>query len=181
MLSETACTDKSGKSRLAGKNLILLFIAFLLLQLNTLAQEGWFWQNPKPAARTLYDVFAIDENRIVMVGRNGKVIRTKDGGQNWETKTVGKCAILNSVYFIDASTGWICGDGLILKTTDGGKNWFYQYDGYMWLRSIYFTDSNTGWAVGSEIMKTTDGGENWAIVSIPPGISLEDIFFIDNH
>ena len=39
MLSKTACPDKSGKSRLVGKNLFLLFIVFLLLQLNALAQE----------------------------------------------------------------------------------------------------------------------------------------------
>jgi hypothetical protein len=38
MLSETACPDIWGKSRLAGKKLSLLFIAFLLLQINTPAQ-----------------------------------------------------------------------------------------------------------------------------------------------
>ena len=67
MLSETACPDNSGKSRLsaakagfAGKNSSLLFIAFLLIQLNTLAQDGWFWQNPLPQGNELRDVWVFD-------------------------------------------------------------------------------------------------------------------------
>ena len=39
MLSNTTCPEFIGKSRLAGKNLFLLIIAFLLLQLNSAAQN----------------------------------------------------------------------------------------------------------------------------------------------
>ena len=67
MLSET-------KSRYAGKNLSMFFIAFLLLQFNTLAQQGWFWQNPLPQGKHLSDIYVFDENKAIAVGGAGTVL-----------------------------------------------------------------------------------------------------------
>ena len=61
------------------KNLLLLFISFFLLQFTTLAQEGWFWQNPLPQGHNLYTTKFINENTGWAVGEYGTIIKTSDG------------------------------------------------------------------------------------------------------
>jgi len=87
------------------------------------------------------------------------------GNAQWATLTSGTTRDLNSVYFNNASTGYVVGGmGTILKTTNGGTNWITQTSGTNnGLSSVYFTDVNTGYAVGGygTILKTINGGTNW--------------------
>ena len=62
MLSETTCLDTVAKFHITGKNLSLLFIPFLSLQLNSLAQKGWFQQNSGTTYDISQSVFFIDNN-----------------------------------------------------------------------------------------------------------------------
>lgn len=73
---------------------------------------------------------------------------------------------LNSVTFINSSTGYAAGDaGMIMKTTDAGESWTILKSGkFERLASVDFTDQqNTGYAAGSNgiILKTTDAGLTW--------------------
>ncbi len=113
-------------------------------------------------------------------GWGGVILKTTDGGINWEliTKSATLNGALYDISFIDDSTGWVCGFdntpgihdwyAIILKTTNGGKSWtksgFNNIDG---LSSIYFIDSQKGFAVGSDstILKTTDGGLSWLSIN----------------
>jgi hypothetical protein len=61
---------------------------------------------------------------------------------------------LNSVYFVNAQTGWAVGEnGKILATTDGGQNWQKLSqevpNNTGTLNSVYFVDISIGWAVVS--------------------------------
>ncbi len=96
----------------------------------------------------------------------------------------------NSVYFIDANTGYAVGGSAdyslqlqyIFKTTDGGINWIEQTSGTSkHLYSVYFINANTGYAVGLDgiILKTTNGGTNWNVQSIGVPFSLYSVFFTD--
>lgn len=57
------------------------------------------------------------------------ILRTKDGGKNWEELSVFNSYSdysysLSSIFFRDSLRGWsISHSGTILKTKDGGKNW----------------------------------------------------------
>ena len=56
-----------------------------------------------------------------VVGWNGTILVTTDGGTNWTSEVSGTSHCLNSVFFTDALTGYDVGDsGIILKTTNGG-------------------------------------------------------------
>jgi photosystem II stability/assembly factor-like uncharacterized protein len=122
------------------------------------------------------------------MARTGTILlKTTNGGVDWETSYETSACGLSSVFFSNDSIGWIaggvydCGDrfgtpaGIILATTNGGKQWFVQSDGIGdGFSSIYFQDSNNGWAVGNVnyglnekvlILKTTDGGVNWIVSS----------------
>ncbi|MCX8032514.1 MAG: YCF48-related protein [Thermoleophilia bacterium] len=59
-----------------------------------------------------------------IVGRQGKVFVTADGGASWWRQNTGVAADLLAVRFNDRWVGWVVGDkGALLGTTDGGRSW----------------------------------------------------------
>ncbi len=166
------------------KTFLQSLLLFLLVSQICFAQ--WFWQNPLPQGNTLYDVYVFDENNAIAVGEAGTLIRTTDGGTNWNSQTGGGSDRLRSVYFEDANTGWIVGNnGTILKTTDGGTTWTLKTSGTTDpLYSVFFINLSTGWIAGEDntILKTTNGGTDWIFqhsVVLPK--SVESIHFTDEN
>ncbi|WP_372934787.1 YCF48-related protein [Mariniphaga sediminis] len=106
-----------------------------------------------------------------------RIYKTVDGGENWEI-ILEKEEGINSLYFIDVSTGFIVGDnGLIYKTVDGGENWeklTIPYEYYVYVR---FISKNIGFILDEEgkLYKTTDGGKNWELWTQIYGISALEI------
>jgi photosystem II stability/assembly factor-like uncharacterized protein len=109
-------------------------------------------------------------------------VKTTNGGINWSSLPSGIDNI-NSVFFINESTGFVAGStnlqGRIEKTTNGGLNSFtlnvpntfsYNY--------LLFNNSNTGFSVGNNgtIIKTINAGINWFLQNVT-NISLTSISF----
>ena len=94
------------------------------------AEAEWIWQNPLPQGNTLQDFFFIDTNNGFAVGASGTILRTTDGGNNWNILASGTNYDLYGVSFADANNGTVVGNfGAILRTTDAGKHWTIQRDG----------------------------------------------------
>lgn len=56
-----------------------------------------------------------------VVGNNGKILRSTNGGVNWTTQNAPSSVRLTGIHMVNALTGYICGNsGIILKTTNGG-------------------------------------------------------------
>ena len=56
-----------------------------------------------------------------VVGTEGTIFRTTDGGTTWVTQTSGTTNDLHGVSFTDGNNGTVVGDdGTILRTTNGG-------------------------------------------------------------
>ena len=71
--------------------------------------------------------YALDRNNITVVGGNGQIYRSYDGGNNWVRQNSGTVNTLYAVTFVDSTTGWAVGDaGTILHTTNGGYDWVKQ-------------------------------------------------------
>jgi gliding motility-associated-like protein len=99
------------------------------------------------------DVFFIDENIGWVAGQRnleGLVLRTMDGGENWDAIKIPSVTSLQGVQFINKDTGWVVGwDGAIYRTDDGGINWNKEDSGTdSPLLSVFFFDAQHGWAVG---------------------------------
>ncbi|MCZ2344181.1 MAG: hypothetical protein LC104_20655 [Bacteroidales bacterium] len=65
-------------------------------------------------------------NHVWVAGAPGSVVlHSPDFGQSWDVqKTTGHTTPINSVFMLDAQTGWAVGElGTILGTTNGGKTW----------------------------------------------------------
>ena len=60
----------------------------------------------------LEDIFFIDANNGWVVGENGIILHTTNGGDSWGIQTSGTEEKLLSVSFADSAVGWIVGGGL---------------------------------------------------------------------
>jgi len=82
-----------------------------------------FWvEVTSPCTSILNDVHFINQNVGWVVGGDGAVFKTTDGGTTWTDQSTS--GTWNAVFFKDANTGWIAGSyGIVLMTTDSGANW----------------------------------------------------------
>jgi photosystem II stability/assembly factor-like uncharacterized protein len=131
----------------------------------------WEWRNPNPQESNLLDIFFIDENYGWVVGSNSIVLKTSNGGTNWEVIDTQTNEYYYSVFFINQELGYITTlyTDKIYKTTNGGETWEEIYTfagGSLNLRGIYFVNDSTGFVTGSfsNLFKTTDYGYNWVEV-----------------
>ncbi len=132
----------------------------------------------------IYDIDFIDENTGWLVGNNGMIVKTTDGGESWLSQISGTGLHLFGVDFINSQIGWAVGNsGLILKTTNGGDRWISQTSGQsVALYDINFVNDQLGLIVGASgrILRTTNGGTNWSSISSGTTQTLRELQFVDN-
>jgi len=135
----------------------------------------------------LYDVFFFDESVGWIVGDNGIVFRTSDGGKNWELMRIGLFPPLFSVFLRNQSEGWAVGqNGLVLKTNDGGENWTeMKVPTERSLFKIRIFDSY-GFMAGDQatVLQTFDAGLTWQPMKLktsPPFPYFADGWVLSNN
>jgi len=131
------------------------------------------------------DIFSTDSINAWVVGSNGTIIHTTDGGGTWADHSYNTELSLNSVYFTTEQKGFIVGDsGIVLKTTDGGSVWNLIDLGVLYnFKSVSFVDDQYGWIAfnyhglqgGEGLFRTVNGGEEWIYIDQP----IYNPFFID--
>ena len=143
----------------------ILWTALSLFFICTFAQNEWLTIHPYPTLSNLIDAHFVSDSEGWVVGTEGSILYTDDGGNSWETQLSNPNESLWSVFFIDDQEGWACGWSEIYHTEDAGENWELQDAPYFMgdLMDVFFINHDTGWIVGSYkiVLKTTDGGENW--------------------
>ncbi len=160
-------------------------IFFLLMTLGWLSAiyAQWIQQN-SGTTNYLNDVFCISEDTVVVVGNFGTILRTTNGGTQWNTISCPTTEHLNRVKFADSQTGYAVGDnGVVLKTTDAGQTWQSLNTGY----NTYFTaisciSADTVYIGGFDelILKTTDGGLSWTTEHTGGWHHIKDIQMISD-
>lgn len=96
-----------------------------------------------------------------IVGNEGIILHTSDGGTTWEIQPLIHYPDLRDVFFLDENEGWIVGkSGSIFHTTDGGDNWILEAPDLTEkdLYSVFFTSPHNGYAVGLDktLLKYTE-------------------------
>lgn len=109
------------------------------------------------------------------------MLKTTDGGTNWQQQYSGTSAVLKNVAFKTQNKGWVVGsNGTILTTSNSGTDWTPQNSGTTQvLTSVCFVDENLGWAVGANgtILNTQNGGVTWTGQTSGTTFSLNAVFF----
>ena len=106
---------------------------------------------------TLTSLYFLDENTGWACGSGlditgGVILKTNNGGINWNLQHNGFNRFIYSIYFSNCSSGWAVGDeGIMFNTTDGGSNWVLQGSGtFSDLYSVNTQSSQNGWSVGND-------------------------------
>lgn len=120
----------------------------------------------------LFSVTLNEEGLGFAVGGFGTIIKTIDGGKNWQTLQPNWELLLNDFvepHLYDVSIGengmvTIVGEfEIVLRSTDMGESWKIVHKGDSSLFSLHFSDASLGYAVGQNgrVIKTQNGGESW--------------------
>ncbi|MDP9956303.1 hypothetical protein J2X97_001940 [Epilithonimonas hungarica] len=127
------------------------------------------------AATNFTDVYAITSDIVIVVGTNGTIIKTTDGGVTWQQKNSGTTQNLGKIQFPKSDIGYVVeGGGKLLKTIDGGETWLSIPITVENINSVYSlscvnenliflscVDSNSK----TVLLKSSNGGGSWETVN----------------
>ncbi len=151
------------------KKLVLIIIGLVFLA-NVIQADGWRKAH-KYTNETITDIFMLNDLLGWSVGSSGLILKTTDGGNNWEKFSSPVIASLYGVCFVDEMHGFIgTTTQRLLITADGGVTWNVSEIGVAngTIKGIYFPDINNGYLMisntaGGQVVKTTDGGTTWTV------------------
>ena len=128
------------------------------------------WNLVYEAQTDLNAVHFINENTGWAVGW-GELLKTTDGGNNWQELETGINLKFFDVYFLNENKGWILANpNLLLSTTDGGTTWAIDTLNVQLVNRVYFYNDNDGIIVcNGMLLRTSDGGATWSEHSISSG------------
>jgi photosystem II stability/assembly factor-like uncharacterized protein len=130
----------------------------------------------------LYSVEFEDEKRGFIVGDEGLILATTDGGFSWEEQKSGVNAQLFHLSF-RGKEGWVVGTGgTVLHTSDAGKNWYPQRSGVdADLNRVYLITDKIGLITGDNgtLLRTENAGANWQKIDLGVQEPLFGMSFID--
>jgi photosystem II stability/assembly factor-like uncharacterized protein len=112
------------------------------------------------------DLQFLDNQIGFLVGSNGTILKTTDGGATWDSKTPASVENFNAVSFRDSQVGFIVGkNGKVQRTTDGGETWT-ELSNRTWEGKEIFSVSAKGnlvYLTGEDglAFKSIDGGNTW--------------------
>jgi len=159
-----------------------LFILALFFTASSILQAQDWNQQTSGTGENLHDIFFINQDIGWVVGNDGVIRKTLDGGDTWTGSSSGVIWDLRGVYFQNATRGWAVGkEGTLLITTDGGTSWSSTNNSGVTehIRSVYFASDNNGWVVGDNgtNLQSTDNGVTWSTGSLPGNLAFSDIYF----
>ncbi|MFC1547268.1 YCF48-related protein [Candidatus Neomarinimicrobiota bacterium] len=157
------------------RTLPMLLTVLVPLAVHPLPAQGWEALDPGTHAH-LMDITFVNDSVGWIVGFNGTILHTTDGGDTWAPQTSGTTLDLYGVHFRNVWHGWAVGEnGIVLGTLDGGKTWSQQFLAeHGRLYDVAFQDEQYGWAVGflmgetgGTLVRTGNGGQSWSVASGP--------------
>ena len=128
--------------------------------------QSWSLQS-SAGGQEMHDVFFINAQVGWAVGNNMTYLLTTDGGTNWSFNTLNTTVPNNpllTVFFHNASDGWIGGGVRMHFTNDGGQTWNQGSIALLeWIHDLDFSTPLIGVGAGMSgaEVSTTDGGTNW--------------------
>ena len=168
--------------------------ALIGLSIATGAQPRWIPHVTGVTAR-LRGLSTVNDKVVWASGTSGTVLRTTDGGDNWEVRSVPGAEQLDfrDVDAFSGSTAYVLSIGngelsRIYKTTDGGKTWALQLankDPKIFLDAMAFWSEERGIAFSDSvdnqfvIFSTANGGRTWERIPadrLPPALPNEGAY-----
>lgn len=143
--------------------------------------------------QVLHACSMVDSSIGYLAGRWGLVMRTTDGGRNWEIVPTQTSDYITTIEFFSRDSGVFTTRFEVFTTMNGGESWSRIHgpaNEQMWGAS--FLDIERGWVATStttvqeEVWKTTDGGETWtnlphhAVLFYTGAAGMQSLDFVDD-
>ena len=169
----------------------LLSGTILTLFLTNICFAQWFWQNPIPGNTFgINKIKFFDENNGMVIGTEGTIYMTTNGGTTWGATYTGESGDLIDIGFSNDKIGIAITDESVLKTTDGGLTWNKinqagsgtDFQRCAVADSLHFFVAVRifGTQTQNFVLITNDGGNTWQQSSILYGMPYE-LYFINNN
>lgn len=136
------------------------------------------------ASSILYDVCCINTQQVVVVGDNGKILTSNNGGLLWSEQSIGMDCKLIKVRFANEFTGYILGrannHSYLFQTLDGGIHWNNISPTSIDVIDFSCPEPNVLWVTGANfsLYKSNDIGANFTLVNAQTPV--QTIQFIDD-
>ena len=143
----------------------------------------------------LFDVEFVDRYTGWVVGMEGYIYRTDDGGLTWTQQVYGVSKFVTRAKFLNSMVGWAaCGDAIYARTSSGGNpppNGWTAGPTIPYATELYgvapFDSLEAFYAAGDPINRggqgfliyTMDGGTSWQIIIQDSVYDYFDVFFVD--
>ncbi|MBN8570307.1 MAG: T9SS type A sorting domain-containing protein [Ignavibacteria bacterium] len=116
-----------------------------------------------------------------------KILKTTNGGSNWNSIPVNSPGYLYTMDFKDENTGVVFtyfdfqSQYYYYRTTNSGINWI-QFNSTKKFNGVKFLNQNSLLAVGDSgfVGKSTDFGNTWNIIQSPTNVTLGKVFATDS-
>lgn len=132
----------------------------------------------------LYSLAFPNKKHGWVVGTDGRILHTEDGGRDWRRQESGTQDELVHVKFVNDKRGWVVGaKGMVLFTDDGGRTWERQSSGTPnHLYHIEARGKDNAWVVGDKgtVLRTTNAGVSWERVAADTTQNLLNIAFAND-
>jgi photosystem II stability/assembly factor-like uncharacterized protein len=153
----------------------------------TNAGGAWSRDTSVSASENLNDVFFADARHGWVVGTNGAILHTRDGGVTW-SKQNPTANTLESVAFSDTADGWAVGQGgVILGTHDGGASWYVVQPAItaLALKAVWRRSNTLAWAGGGTgafaFTTATADSLQWNLGTFGASNQIEGLQFLDDQ
>lgn len=171
------------------------------IQKSTDGGYNWVYQSVVSNLRTrqFRGIHCITADSAFIVGGNlsndsiTTILRTVNGGTNWQKKMDAPGPRLNDVHFYKNMHGIAVGDlGTVFTTINGGSSWSPRTisgnAGQRKFNAACMVNENTMLIVGGNpsndsiqtILRSTDGGNNWQVIKDNLNPMLNDIDFLND-
>lgn len=138
---------------------------------------------------------AVASRDLALVGGEGVIERTSDGGRSW-TRTYDGPATIWMLHWRDAQSAYAASDAGLLVSEDAGQRW--SATAALPLLDAVMLSSTHGFAVsggvrrgqgwlplnlaiaGTRLVQTTDGGKTWAAVDASLPV-VQSVFFLNDR
>lgn len=134
-----------------------------------------------------------NDNNLYFISNYGEIFYSTNLGQDWNTKYRFNNWGYSYLYFPSNTFGFAMqfAGNEIKKTIDGGNIWNTYQIPSQWTGDICFLNENYGWVTENwapssmihdsvTVYMTTNGGETWVRQSSLPGLTLDNIVFVDS-
>ena len=143
------------------------------------------WYSILDKSHFLSSIEFINEQFGIIVGSEGLILISKDGGKKWNKVESKTNELLFDIHFNNENIAFIVGfNGILLKTVDAGATWSkLNSNTTKYLKSIDFFNTDLGICIGGNgtILRTTDGGSSWESIVGVTKRPLNKVKFIDKN